>query len=78
MSVPNYHPNYSPERRVHAIKVLRRSHLKPLTESAQILYAISLLICDDNGAFTQPAVLEAAKDQSVVAAARALLVKAGI
>lgn len=78
MSVPKYHPNYSLERRSHALNVLRNSPLEGLSTDAQITYAVSLLICDDNGRFTHEQVAAACADLSVVTAARALLAKVAV
>lgn len=73
-------PNFSPERRATALSWIRGEGLlgSGLTEDAQILAAVGLLICDDMGRIKQADLQASMCDPSVIQAARNLLKEAAI
>lgn len=76
------HRHLDDERRLNtARRMLTAEKSEPrwrcLSENARLLYAVGLLICDDVGKFTQPALTEAMGDPAVVSAAMVLLFETG-
>lgn len=72
--------NYSPERREQALAHLAAHEhcMLALGRSERELHAIALLVCDDDGFALASDLNEALMDPSVIQAARALLVEAGL
>ncbi|WP_166390272.1 hypothetical protein [Nocardioides ochotonae] len=72
-------PDYSPERRQHAIGTIQGSGVlthPALNESDRLLYAVGCLIADDTGMFPLAHLNLAMSDPSLVQAARTLLEEA--
>jgi tellurite resistance protein len=72
--------NYSEAHRNVALKILtaQRAKLKNVSEEAQVVYAVSLLIADDAGTVDNDELERALEDMSVVNAAKVLLWKAQV
>ena len=71
--------NLSPERREKVHNLLRSERFAAfnLDEAARLMYAVSGLVCDDEGHFTEDDLHAAMTDPSVLQSARALLKRAG-
>ena len=69
---------FSPARRRQALKVLRakRRNLGDLSATAQVLYALSLLSCGDDGVVLKVDIQAALSDPFAVQAAQQLLEEA--
>lgn len=72
--------DFSPERRATIQRYLRAEVVgkRELSREALELLAVGLFICDENGHFTKDEVTAAARDHSVVNAARNALDQAGL
>lgn len=77
---PTQVPNYSARRREHAVRMLRgmRPELRSLSASARQLYAVGLLLCDDDGRLSEDTLAHHVDDPSVQQAAANLLRKAKV
>jgi hypothetical protein len=74
---PSVKANFSRERRRHVIALLRGDRvLETVGPDAQLVYAVSALVCDDTGRVRESHIHDALRDPSIVAAARELIRKA--
>lgn len=76
----SHHADFSAERRSTIDRYLRAEVVerKSLSRGALETLAVSLFICDSAGAFTKNELAAAMQDESVVAAGRAALKRAGL
>lgn len=75
---PTHRADFSDERRATALSWIRGEGLlqSKVSDSAKLMAAVGLLICDDSGRIAQPALESAMRDPSVIQAAATLLEEA--
>lgn len=68
----------SPERRQTALSYIRGEGILtiPVSDNARVMFAVGLLICDDEGHIAEADLKVAMRDPSILQAARALLAEA--
>ena len=71
--LPEHHADYSPLRREWCMRYLADHSTDGLTQDAKIQLVVGMLLCTESGYISRAALDSAARDPSVINAARQIL-----